>query len=136
MKKGFTLIELLITLTIFSFFLTSFFYILGAQLRASNKVTLAASHSQTTNLLLNRIGRDVRAARQVLPDSSSLRLRLLIENDVIEYCFSGAGLKRKKNNSSSPLSSPGEIESLSFSYNDDLIETKINGKSLSASLRN
>ena len=136
MKKGFTLIELLVALTILSLFLSSFFYLFGNQVRATKKLTRAITRHQATLAVLNRMRCDIKAAKKILPASSSSRLCLQIENYTIEYFFSGGEVKRKKNGATSPLSSADEISSLSFSYLGNLIETKINDQSLTLCLRN
>ena len=136
MKKGFTLVELLVSITILSLFLSSFFYLLSAEVRASKYLTQASAQSQVSSHLFKRIGSDIRAANKILSTSNPSRLCLQVENDIIEYYLSGGELKRRKNNSSSPLSNPGEIESLSFSFGDKLIEIKIDQQSLLVALRN
>ena len=136
MKKGFTLIELLVSLTILSLFLGSFFHILSAEVRASKHLTQASVRAQATSNLFKRISNDVRTASKILPASNSSRLCLQVENDIIEYYFSGGELKRRKNNSASPLSNQGELKSLSFSFSDKLIEIKIDQQSLMVALRN
>ena len=136
MKKGFTLVELLVSITILSLFLSSFFYLLSAEVRASKHLTQASVQAQATSHLFKRIGSDIRAANKILSTSNPSRLCLQVENDIIEYYLSGGELKRRKNNSSSPLSNQGEIESLSFSFGDKLIEIKIDQRSLMVALRN
>jgi len=136
LKKGFTLIELLVALTILSLFLSSFFYLFGNQVRATKKLTRAITRHQATLAVLNRMRCDIKAAKKTLPASSSSRLCLQIENDTIEYFFSGGEVKRKKNGHTAPLSSVGEISALSFSYAGNLVEAKINNQGLTLSLRN
>jgi len=136
LKKGFTLIELLVSLTILSLFLSSFFYFFGNQIRATKKLACANTRHQTTLAVLNRMGYEIKAAKKILPTSNPSRLCLQIENDTIEYFISGGEVKRKKNGTTAPLSSTGEISSLSFSYAGNLVETKINDQSLALCLRN
>jgi prepilin-type N-terminal cleavage/methylation domain-containing protein len=136
LKKGFTLIELLVSLTILSLFLGSFFHILSAEVRASKYLTQASAQSQVSSHLFKRIGSDIRAANKILSTSNPSRLCLQVENDIIEYFLSGGELKRRKNNSSSPLSNQGDLKSLSFSFSDKLIEIKIDQRSLTVALRN
>ena len=136
MKKGFTLVELLVSITLLSLFLSSFFYLLSAEVRASKYLAQASAQAQVSSHLFKRIGSDIRAANKILSTSNPSRLCLQVENDIIEYYLSGGELKRRKNGSASPLSNPGEIKSLSFSFNDKLIEIKIDQQSLLVALRN
>jgi prepilin-type N-terminal cleavage/methylation domain-containing protein len=136
-KKGFTLVELIISLTIFAILLTGIIYALGIELSTWKRIANASEKQQIENLILARITRDIRCAAQIFPASNPDRLSLKIGSDTIEYSFTNAKVKRKKNNYSSYLSIEGDIQALSFSYPaTNLVEVRLDDIKTQIYMRN
>ena len=136
-SKGFTLVELILSLAIFSLLLGSFFYVFEVELGCWKRMVASAEKQQVASVVLSRITRDARAAREFLPGSDQNRLRLKIGSETIEYGLLEQKVRRKKNQHSAYLTSPGEIGALSFSYpQEKLLEIKVDNFATRIALRN
>ena len=136
-RKGFTLVELIVSLTIFSLLLGSIFYALKIELGIWKRIVGSAEKQQIANMVLSRIVRDIRSAKELLPASTNQKLGLEIGSDTIEYDLLNHKIRRKKNNYSAYLTTQGELEELSFSYpKANLVEIKVEGFTTQTCLRN
>jgi prepilin-type N-terminal cleavage/methylation domain-containing protein len=115
-RKGFTLVEMIVALSIFAMLLGGIFHVLGVELNLWEKIVSAAEKQQIANMVLTRIARDARSAKEVLPSSSSQKLLLKIGDDSLEYSLVNGKARRKKNNYSSYLTAENDLHFLSFSY--------------------
>jgi prepilin-type N-terminal cleavage/methylation domain-containing protein len=114
--KGFTLVEMIVALSIFAMLMGSVLHILDIELKLWNRLVLISEKQQISNLVLTRVVRDVRAAREIGPASSNEELVLNIGEDTIEYALVNKKVRRRKNGRSSYLTDADDLKELSFSY--------------------
>jgi prepilin-type N-terminal cleavage/methylation domain-containing protein len=116
MRKGFTLIELLISMALLSTLTGTLFFCFGQGLRSWRKMVIKCENAQVSNIIAERIARDVRSSSAILPQSSSEEVYLRSGADTLSYRLSADKIGRRKNLSTAYLTSDGEVERLSFSY--------------------
>lgn len=116
MNKGFTLIELLIALSLSAILLGASFYFLSTTLKSVSKVQKEIERFRSSQIVLQRITREVRGAKSILSTSNQNRLVLNCSPDIITYDFKDDKVRRIKNLSGSYLTTENQIQRLSFSY--------------------
>ncbi|MFC1568090.1 type II secretion system protein J [Candidatus Margulisiibacteriota bacterium] len=135
--KGFTLVEMIVTLSIFAMLMGSVFHILDIELKLWDRLVSASEKQQVANLVLTRIVRDVRAAKEIGPASSNEELVLTIGADTIEYALVNKKVRRRKNGKTSYLTDADDLEPLSFSYPAyKIVGIKLGDNTTRAYLRN
>lgn len=136
-KRGFTLIELLVAASIFAMLLGGIIYALGGELNIWKKITSSAANQQIANMVLYRMGRDIREAHEILPLSNQEKLALKIGPEQIEYSLSQGKIKRKKDGYSAYLTDKNDLQQLSFSYPAaGLVEIHLDNFTVKVGLRN
>jgi prepilin-type N-terminal cleavage/methylation domain-containing protein len=115
-RPGFTLIEMLVALALSGLFMVMVFQSLGAFWRYSNQLLTAGENQQIVDLVISRIGSDVRQANSILLDSNEHQL-CLISNDVqLDYTLTSGKIRRRVNGRTEYLTDLDEIKNLSFAY--------------------
>ncbi len=136
-RQAFTLVELIVSLTIFAMLLGGVYYALGVELNLWKRISASVETQQIGNMLLSRIVRDIREAKEILPASNKERLLLKIGSDIIEYSLTSGKVKRKKNAYTAYLTAEKQIQALAFYYPAPrLIEIKVENFTTKACLRN
>lgn len=136
-RPGFTLVELVIAMSLLTILLGGLFFALGHGLRIWRKVAREVDRQQISNLVAERICRDIRAAGEILPSSSSEEVVLKIGSEVISYKLVNSKVRRKKGSSVAYLTSEKEVGALSFSFPAAvMVGISVGGFSTHVSIRN
>ena len=133
-QTGFTLIEFLVSLTIFSLLLGNLYYVLGVELRAWQKLTREIEHLQIVNMLIYRMGMDIRAAK--VSSGGASELLLGIDSEVRGYTLADRKVRYRVNKFTAYLTTEDEIQKLSFSSNAKLVGISLDDFEALISLRN
>lgn len=136
-RHGFTLVEMIVSMTIFAMLMAGIFYAFSVEFNLWKRIVNAAEKQQIASMVLTRIIRDARSAKEILPSSSSSMLMIKIGSESIEYSLTNNKIRRKKDGYSSYLTDAGDIQALSFSYPaPKQVEIKVEDFKTKVSLRN
>lgn len=84
-KKGFTLVELMISITILSLVIFSLYGLLETGMYSYKRSDAHLEQVQHLRIAMEKIGRDLRAARSVKWENNTLKITLESSNDVQYY---------------------------------------------------
>lgn len=136
-RRAFTLIELLVALALSSLFLLLVCQSLGAFLRYCGRSLTSGENQQIVELVIGRIGDDVRQANLILPDSNKIQLCLASNGVRLDYALTSSKIRRQVNGHTEYLTDLNEIKNLSFSYPAaGLVTVSIDQITTSFALRN
>ena len=111
-----TMVELLIGLALISLLLP---VLIASSLRAAafvNKFAGIYLRAESTAIAIERIGRDIREADEVLAASGPDEIFLRSGTDTVSYRLWDGMVRRRSGSSSAYLTEKGDVDSLAFSY--------------------
>lgn len=116
MNKGFTLIEMIISVSLGAVMLISISMCLFLSIKTWRSTVDRLVNLESIRSALNIIGRDIRDADEIVPESCAPRLIIYKNPDIIIYDLKDGKVRRTKNNSSQYLTADKSIAILSFAY--------------------
>ncbi|MBI5399614.1 prepilin-type N-terminal cleavage/methylation domain-containing protein [Candidatus Saganbacteria bacterium] len=115
-SRGFTLVELLISLTVLIIFLGSLFYAVTVELRQWRQLADISQQQQTRQIILSRIVKEIRAAKEISATSSSTNLNLVLPAGHAEFRLQDGKIRCQVNSYVAFLSDNDEIKTFRVSY--------------------
>lgn len=137
LKRGFTLVEMIIVVALVSVFFEGVAATLGSIQKIWWAEARKRSDRQIEMIVSEKIARDIRKAKAILPGSSSTEVVLAIGSEVISYRLINQKVRRGVGANISYLTNEKEIERLIFNYQANrTVELAVNDRLSRAALRN
>lgn len=109
-RRGFTLVELIVALVVFTIFLGGIFYAATTELNLWQDIADKSQQIQVRQIVLNRIIKDIRAAKSAYVPANGEGLVLQTPDDRITYSLVTAKVRCQTNGYTTFLSDTNEIK--------------------------